>query len=608
MLNEKLFDSAKSPVYLELLKIEEYPFHIHDEMEIIYLIKGELHIEVSVYGIKLTAGNSFVVNEDTMHYLKGMTGEDIALIVHIDINQFKEYYPNIDHCIFICNSENDGDSYYLHKEFQQCIIELAMLYLADKKNKLADIQNSCISILLILVNNFQNWHLEKKDVSSTNIYKDTVFQIQRLRRIVDYIYSNYPEKITLSDIAELEHVSKYYVSHLISTGLGTNFQDFLNGVRSEKSLEYLYGTKLNLEEVAEKCGFSSINFFRKTVIDKIGDTPSSLRKKHYNKSIVSMVPQILKYSNEDAKNILKGFVKSLGSPTLKRGKEVSRFSIDLSESPSKESFQFASHIHLSKANDIWEYGLIDQLEYLNESITVKYVSVFFSNLLEKYNKTDTWDFVNRFFYDLNKLSIHPEVLYEEKSKQLDSFVAHTKKLNGLPTKITCLKDNDSITLSKTPTEIINAVINGNYDVHIKLSDLVNKDCLKYPSFYAADFLKILQGAIIARGEDHLFTYEDNEYKFIILNDRPIIKDFILNLLNINQPMISRVFKINPETGNEVELWKNKTISRDLTENIKWSIENVCAPHTDLSYMKAMPEQDLFIPLEQDEAALIVLDV
>ena len=47
--------------------------------------------------------------------------------------------------------------------------------------------------------------------------------------------SHHEEKITLEDLAEIEHLSTYYISHMMKDCLGLNFREFLSFSRVEFS-------------------------------------------------------------------------------------------------------------------------------------------------------------------------------------------------------------------------------------------------------------------------------------------------------------------------------------------------------------------------------------
>ena len=64
---------------------------------------------------------------------------------------------------------------------------------------------------------------------------DNLVMIERMSRIIPYIYEHHEEKITLEDLAEIEHLSTYYISHMMKDCLGLNFREFLSFSRVEFS-------------------------------------------------------------------------------------------------------------------------------------------------------------------------------------------------------------------------------------------------------------------------------------------------------------------------------------------------------------------------------------
>ena len=98
--------------------------------------------------------------------------------------------------------------------------------------------------------------------------------LRQLCRITRYILLNYRDKITLNDIAEMEHLSSYYLSHLIKENLGFNFQSFLNAIRLEFAEKELVFTGKTLLQISQDCGFSSPNYFNKCFSAWYGKTPA----------------------------------------------------------------------------------------------------------------------------------------------------------------------------------------------------------------------------------------------------------------------------------------------------------------------------------------------
>lgn len=114
----------------------------------------------------------------------------------------------------------------------------------------------------------------------TKFESSNIVTIQRIRDIIHYTYENHSSNISLDDLAELEHLNKYYLSHLIKNSIGISFTQFLYFVRVEWSEVNLINSRKKISEIARDVGFSSTNYYRKYFKYWFGDTPENYRKKY----------------------------------------------------------------------------------------------------------------------------------------------------------------------------------------------------------------------------------------------------------------------------------------------------------------------------------------
>lgn len=130
---------------------------------------------------------------------------------------------------------------------------------------------------------------------------------ERMRKIYEYLYDHYNEKVMLTDLAENIHVDKFYISHLIKEGMGENFQNILNIIRVDRAEVFLLGTTLKIQQVGETVGFSSYSSFVKRFKEFFSMTPSQYRKR-YQKEIYPIKAVQVKectYCREKLEMVLK---------------------------------------------------------------------------------------------------------------------------------------------------------------------------------------------------------------------------------------------------------------------------------------------------------------
>ena len=103
--------------------------------------------------------------------------------------------------------------------------------------------------------------------------------VEAQRRMIAYIRKNYPEKITLADIAEAGLMSRSKCCQLFKKYVNRTPMDFLNTYRLEMSLRLLKETECPISDVSLSCGFTSQSYFTKLFTERYHMTPSGCRKK-----------------------------------------------------------------------------------------------------------------------------------------------------------------------------------------------------------------------------------------------------------------------------------------------------------------------------------------
>ena len=103
-------------------------------------------------------------------------------------------------------------------------------------------------------------------------------QIERISRIVSFVYSNYPYKLSLSTIAEKENISSYYLSHLFQRLVGDSFRNFVSMVRVEMSEPQLLSTDNSIAQISANVGFSNAKYYIDNFTGWFGCHPKEYRQ------------------------------------------------------------------------------------------------------------------------------------------------------------------------------------------------------------------------------------------------------------------------------------------------------------------------------------------
>ncbi len=98
-----------------------------------------------------------------------------------------------------------------------------------------------------------------------------------VQRIIDYIEENYDKTISLEIVGAEVGMNPSYLSSFIKKELGVYFVDYVIELRLKKALCLLKEEKLNIKQIAERCGFDTVHSFIRNFKKRYQVTPSEFR-------------------------------------------------------------------------------------------------------------------------------------------------------------------------------------------------------------------------------------------------------------------------------------------------------------------------------------------
>lgn len=99
----------------------------------------------------------------------------------------------------------------------------------------------------------------------------------KIRTAASYIETNYAQLVSLDELAENLHVSKYHLQRTFAEKVGLTPHEYTNRIRIERAMELLRQTESSIEEIAKLVGFSSGSYFIKVFAKLTGMTPGAFR-------------------------------------------------------------------------------------------------------------------------------------------------------------------------------------------------------------------------------------------------------------------------------------------------------------------------------------------
>lgn len=231
--------------------------HLHKELEIIYVEKGTSHLIVDNSSHTITDGDVFVCFPNQVHCYESSSPGIYHLFTIVS-----------DCCYGLKNILEDSmpSKNVLKLSREDEIIKTLLAAVEFNGEFKETFQAGAINKVLALI---------LQQISVTPRTKKTEGTLQN---IINYCTLNFNRELTLDDMADELHLSKYHISHLLNKKLGISFNGYINILRTDNSCELLRKTDKSIARISEESGFGSIRTFNRVFNQIMNMTPFDYRK------------------------------------------------------------------------------------------------------------------------------------------------------------------------------------------------------------------------------------------------------------------------------------------------------------------------------------------
>ena len=194
--------------------------------------------------------------------LKGSTGnvKNISLEIFEELATQHNNNPQEVKNILICICSNIYQIYIDNTIFIDNEINLTQIFNSiNNSTNFMDTQNLVLNLIYSTHDKLQN--------KQTTAYSKTVAEI------LNYINTNYQQKITLNDISSEFNFSVEYICRLLKKETKTTFTNILNQVRIKNAEQLLHETDMKVYEIANLVGFENYAYFYQTYKKITNRTP-----------------------------------------------------------------------------------------------------------------------------------------------------------------------------------------------------------------------------------------------------------------------------------------------------------------------------------------------
>ena len=240
--------------------------HTHNCSELFYVIEGQGQFLIENLTYPVSANDLVIVNPNVSHTEVSLNASPLKYIVlGIEGLELTASSEGNDTNFCIINLKNIKDTVLHH--LQNILAEIE-----TQKTGYDIVCQNLMEILIVLLGRQTNFSTVLAPIS-----KKTSRLCGSTKRYID---THYQENITLNQLAEISHVSKYHLSHVFTDEYGISPINYLILKRIAEAEHLLKTTDFSLSLISSTTGFSSSSYFAQIFKKQKGISPSEFRKQY----------------------------------------------------------------------------------------------------------------------------------------------------------------------------------------------------------------------------------------------------------------------------------------------------------------------------------------
>jgi len=257
----------------------EFPPHWHEEIEIVYMLDGNMQVGLNKETYLLGPRDIFIIGRRNVHHFISSAEPNYSVIIQFGLSFLGSFSSIIRDAQFISpllgvskKLDTNIDS-RVHSAVEEQILAMIQENEEKKEGYQMALRARLFDLMVILVRQVPMQHFSSREKNRQ------ISRLKKLDKVLDYIDTNYDKSITLSEISDIANYSPYHFTRFFKDTTGMTFNEYINSVRVKKAEEYLLDVELPVTEVAYMSGFNSIQTFNRVFKKHKGCTPTEYRKR-----------------------------------------------------------------------------------------------------------------------------------------------------------------------------------------------------------------------------------------------------------------------------------------------------------------------------------------
>ena len=252
----QFFHQNKSAYELRWPRSLDFPAHLHNALEFVYLRRGSCRIQCDGSWYTLMPGQLFIAFPNRLHGYEDSRDVDAILWI-IPVQPFLGSYQSILESTLPQSPVID---------VQGNLPQLLGMALEDRSQASPQVMLGYIQLIV------------GKVLEQLSLQPAKTGNADALQSVLLYLNDHYREPLTRQEIAKAVGYNVSYISHIFSDTLHTTLTDYLTGLRLAEATQLLQGTRTPVSRIALELGFGSIRSFNRIFSQKTGQSPTEFRK------------------------------------------------------------------------------------------------------------------------------------------------------------------------------------------------------------------------------------------------------------------------------------------------------------------------------------------
>lgn len=259
------------------------PIHWHNEIEIIYLAKGNAFFRIENREYAIQAGEALIVHPGELHSGTNVDSEEIC------------YYSIVFRLSWLSSLQSDriqklfleplllgtarlpallSLSSETHSTLLDCIRQLLIIY----EHRSPAFEMSLKGLLLLLIADIFKYGLIEKNDELRNHHGHELDQ--KIKQVLTYMEENSFEKLGLDELASVASLSRSHFCKFFKSQTGMRPMEYLNFIRINKAANLLRTGSYNVLEAALESGYQHVSYFSKWFKLYMNMTPSEYKSRY----------------------------------------------------------------------------------------------------------------------------------------------------------------------------------------------------------------------------------------------------------------------------------------------------------------------------------------